>query len=326
MTARHPPRQLPLRMIHLSKTKPPVRGWTFVELLVGISLSAIFLGAASLVLASISTNSKRLASIVEVPIGQANKQALYGESGGTVSTYSSPCFGRAAIAQDFREFIREDAEVSALVHCLPRALPNTIRPEFLSYPAGEPGSTAPHPRLDTPEAFRQFLAAVAPASATVYDTPIRNIPPANRPNTTVFLLGPSEDPAFLRVRAIYEIDHLATASPAGTYATVRRFRNGVLTHHYDVFYETGPGSLPLPGFAAFERTARRTVAEGDAIDRFKIAEWSPFYLLWLPDPSINPHKIPNTAPAAPPTAPLSAYESHGQRTSMQVVIPMFPGL
>ncbi len=305
---------------------PSVGGWTFVEMLVAGSLSAIFLGAASLVLASVSVNLKRFSSVVTVNLGVDRNQAFYGQAGATVSVYSSPSFGRAALAQEFRELLREDAESASLVHCLPRVLVNTVRPEFLRYAAGDPGSVVPRPRLDTPEGFRQFLAEVEPASAGIYDAAIRNLPPASHPNSTIFVLGPAEDPGYLRVRALYEIDYVPATGPDGTYASVRRYRNGALTHYYDVFFESGAGSLPLPGFVAFERTARRAVTEGTAIDRFKVAEWSPFYLVWLPDPSINPHKVPDSAPSAPAGSPLAAYEHLGARSSLHLVVPMFPGL
>lgn len=301
-------------------------GWTFVEMLVAISLSAVFLGAASLVLASISVNSKRLSSVVTVTIGNTSKQAFYGQSGDTVGAYSAPNFGRAAFADEFRELIREDAASASFVHCLHRALPNTVRPEFLRYPAGDPGSTATPPRLDTPEAFRAFLAQAVPTSAGIYNVPVRNVAPANRPNTTLFVVGPAEDPGYLRVRAVFEIDYLATTSPAGTYASVRRYRNGALTHYYDVFFEAGDGPLPVPSFVAFENTSRLAVIEGTPIDRFKVAARDPFYLVWLPDPSVNPHKVPDTSGSAPNSSPLSAYEHVGARSSLCLVLPMFPGL
>lgn len=301
-------------------------GWTFVEMLVAISLSAIFLGAASLVFASISVNSRRLTTVVTVNVGSANRQNLYGQAGDTLGTYSAPNFGRAASAADFRDLFRGDAAAASFLHCLPRSVRNTIRPEFLTFPAGSPNATTRPPRLDTPEAFRQFLAQALPASAAIYDTPIRNYPPANRPNTTVFMVGPSQDAGFLRVRAVYEIDYLATTSPAGTYATVRRYRNGSLTHYYDVFFEAGSGSLPVPSFVAFENTSRLAVVEGSEIDPFKIASREPFYLLWLPDPSLNPLRMPAASASAPFSSPTSASEHPGSRSNLCLALPMFPGL
>ncbi|MBL9156166.1 MAG: prepilin-type N-terminal cleavage/methylation domain-containing protein [Verrucomicrobiales bacterium] len=302
------------------------RGWTFVEMLVAVSISAIFMGAASLVLASITANSKRLSTVLTLDIGGANKLAFYGQGGSTVRAYAAPNFGRAAFALEFRELFREDIETASFIHCLPRTLVNNVRPEFLRYEAGDAGSTVARPRLDTPENFRQFLVSTIPSSATIYDTAIRNVPAANRPNSTIFMIAPSEDPGYLRVKAVYEIDFVTVAAPAGTYATVRRYKNGSLTHYYDVFYETGAGSLPVPSFVAFERTARAAVAEGTPIDRFKVADWIPFYLVWLPDPAVNPHKVANAAATAAASSPLSAYEHLGRRSSLNIVVPMFPNL
>ncbi len=301
-------------------------GWTFVEMLVAVALSAVFLGAASLVYASINVNSKRLATVVTVNIGDSNKQAFYGQSGATLGAYAAPNYGRAAFAQDFLSLIREDLENASIAHCLPRQAVNSIRPEFLRYEAGDTGSTVVPPRLDTPEAFRSFLISVEPTAAAIYDTAIRNVPPTNRPNTTLFILMPDTNPGYLRVKAVYEIDYTTTTSPSGTYASVRRYKNGSLTHYYDVFFETGTGTLPIPSFVAFESTARRAVNEGTSIDRFKIAGWVPFYFIWLPDPSINPHKVANATGTAAASSPLAAYEHLASRSALSLVVPMFPSL
>lgn len=302
------------------------QAWTFVEMLVAVSLSAVFLGASTLVFSSITANSKRLTTVIDVNIGSAVKQGFYGQSGDTVSVYSAPNYGKAALAQEFRDLLREDTEYASGVYCLPRALVNTIRPEFLRYEAGDPASTVARPRFDTPEAFRTFLAGVEPTSSAIYDSAIRNVPNASRPNTSIFILSPETDPGYIRVRAVYEIDFVTPSGVAGTYASVRRYRNGALTHYYDVFYESGTGTLPLPSFVAFEQVSRKAVDEGVAIDRFKVAPWSPFYFLWLPDPAINPYKVATPAATAPASSPVSAYEHLGLKSSFQLVLPMFPGL
>lgn len=300
--------------------------WTFVEMLVAISLSAVFMGAATLVFGSITANSKRLTTAVDVAIGEATNENFYGQSGGTVRVYSAPNYGKASFALLFREQLRDDFGAATIVHCLPRVLPNTVRPEFLRYEAGDVGSNLTRPRLDSPEAFRQYLLTVEPDADGIYDTAIRNLPSAERPNTTIYLLAPSEDPGYLRVVAVYEIDFVPVSNPAGTYASARRYKNGALTAYYDVFYESGSGSLPIPSFVAFEHSSRAAVAEGSALDRFKLADWSPFYLLWLPDPAINPHQIANAPPVAAASNPVSAYEHLGPRSTLSLVVPIFPNL
>jgi hypothetical protein len=302
------------------------RAWTFVEMLVAVSLSAVFMGAATLVFGSITANSKRLTTVIDVNIGGAAKQNFYGQSGDTVRAYTAPNYGKAAYTQEFRDLILDDSEYASGIYCLPRSVANTVRPEFLRYTAGDPASTLARPRLDTPEAFRQFLAAVEPGSAAIYDSAMRNVPAANRPNTSIYFLSPETDPGYLRVRAVYEIDFVPLTDGSGTYSSVRRYRNNVLTHYYDVFYPAGSGAAFHPVFVAFERQARRAVNEGTAIDRFKVSAGSPFYLLWLPDPSINPYKLPAWTATEPATSPRAAYEHMANKSSFVIALPLFPNL
>ncbi|MDF1825653.1 MAG: hypothetical protein P1U68_13490 [Verrucomicrobiales bacterium] len=303
-----------------------IRGWTFAEMLIAISLSAVFLGAAALVFSSISANSKRLTRILTVSIGSNTKQNFYGQSGSTVRVYSAPNFGKAAFAQTFRDLMLEDASNASAVYCLPRTLDNSIRPEFLRYEAGDDGVELPRPRLDTSNSFRSFLAISEPTSAGIYDRTIRNVPPTDRPQATIYMLTPETETGYVRVLAVYEIDLVATTSPVGHYASVRRYKNNSLTHYYDVFYEAGPGDAFAPLFVTFERESRAAVNEGQSIDRFKIAEGNPFHLIWLPDPAINPYKEAAWTPVDPAGSPRSTYEHMAGKTSFLVAIPMFPSI
>ncbi|MEM6916593.1 MAG: hypothetical protein AAF491_08525, partial [Verrucomicrobiota bacterium] len=115
-----------------------------------------------------------------------------------------------------------------------------------------------------------------------------------------------------------------TSSPAGSYASVRRYKNGSLTHYYDVFFESGSGDDFAPLFATFEKSSRSAVNEGQAIDRFKIAEGNPFHLVWLPDPAINPFQQNAWTAVDPSSSPRAAYEQMAGKTSFLVVLPMFP--
>ncbi len=298
-------------------------GFTFVEMLVSISLSAVFLGAANLVYSSISANSKRLTEVVTVEIGQAANTGFYNQTDTSIRVYQAPSFGRSALAQNFRDLLLEDTAAAAGVYCLPRLVANTIRPEFLTIPAS---SLSPaRPLLDTPEAFRQFLATAAPASTAIYDSAIRNTPAGNRPNASIFLLAPETSPGAIRVLAVYEIDFVTPTGLTGSYATVRRYQNGALTHFYDVYYPPGPEPGFTPLFVAFERSSRAAVNEGTAIDRFKLAPGSPFYFVALPDPAVNPFRSPSTAAPAS-TTPAAAYAALGSKTSLLVVLPQFPNL
>lgn len=300
--------------------------FTFVEMLVAISLSAIFLGSAAVVLSAINANSKRMVKVVTANIGSSTNQNFYGQSSSSLRVHVAPNYGKAASAQLFRDLVLEDADRSSAAFCLARSLRNSIRPEFLRYEPGETGSTSPRVLLDTPEAFRQFLASVEPTSAGIYDTAVRNVPPANRPNTTLYFLGPESDPGFIRVNAIYEVDLVPATNLSGDYVSVRRYKNGVLTHYYDTFFESGSGDPFHPVYVNFEREGRRAVSEGAAIDRFKVAPGSPFTLLFLPDPAINPYQVPTVTVTDPATAPRNAYQKMTGKTDFMVAVPMFPNL
>ncbi|MEM7600126.1 MAG: hypothetical protein AAF357_01770 [Verrucomicrobiota bacterium] len=310
----------------LTKKQHTSKGWTFVEMLVAISMSAIFLGAAALVFSSISVNSKRLTRVLDVSIGTSTSQNFYDQSSGTVRVYSAPNYGRAAYAQTFRDLMMDDAADSSAIYCLPRNINNTIRPEFLRYEAGDDGANLPRPRLDTSDAFRSFLAVSEPTSTGIYDRSIRSVPPTDRPQASVYMLCPETDNGYIRVHAVYEIDLVTTASPSGSYASVRRYKNGSLTHYYDVFFESGSGDAFAPLFVTFERKSRAAVNEGLAIDRFKIAEGNPFHLIWLPDPAINPFKEPAWTNVEPASSPRAAYEHMAGKTSFLVALPMFPSI
>ena len=81
-------------------------------------------------------------------------------------------------------------------------------------------------------------------------------------NGSIFVMQMSNNNTTLSIRAVYDIDFLDVADPAGsTYASVKRFVGSTLTHFYDVLYQ-GPGSDQSPTsfgpvFACFERSVRK---------------------------------------------------------------------
>lgn len=300
------------------------RGFTFVEMLVAMSLTAIFLGAGAMVFQSISVNSKRLTSLLTVDIGGNAAQNFYGQESGEIRVYSAPNYGRLPFVQNLRETFFDDLARSESVYCLPRSGLNTIRPATLTYPAPNPGDD--RPELDTPEAFRQFLHTAEPTSVAIFDTAIRNVPPTAKPNTSIFLVGPAAGDDEMSVVAVYDIDLLTPTGRTGTYASVRRYKNGSLTNYYDVYYEDNGGNAFLPLFVVFERQARGNVSEGAAIDRFKVAPGAPFYFLWWPDPSINPLSKEPWVAVEDAASPRAAYEHMAGKTSFLFTVPMFPSL
>ena len=306
-------------------------GWTFVEMLVAVSLSAIFMGAAALVLSSINHNSKRLASLVDVDIGSIAKTNFYGptpngEDVDVVRPYAAPNFGQLLQAQEMRNVFVEDLNYASACFALPRSNVNTVRPEFFDFPSGTSGATAAHPQLDSPEAFRDFLAVIEPDSTGVFDTEIRNVPPTAKPSVTIFMLGALTQTDFIRVNAVYEIDLVTPTGKTGTYASVRRYKNSVLTNYYDIYYADGPGGDLYPVFVAFERQSRQLISESADIDRFKVSPGAPFYFFFFPDPAIDFKSKPAWTAVDAATSPRATYEKMAGKTSFMVVAPMFPSL
>ena len=298
-------------------------GFTFVEMLVAMSLSAMFIGTAAMVLAAITQNAKNFSTVHSIELGTATCENFYSLSKSSVNTSAAPNLGRLGLVHEMRDQFYDDVSLSEGVYCLARAGLNTVRPEWLEWPYSDPAASKPV--LDTPEAFRNFLATAEPTSAAIF-TAYRNVPPATAPNTTIFLTGPTDQADYLKVVAVYEIDFVTSTSPAGIYASVRRYKNGTLTHYYDIFYDD-KGEAPLiPSMAAFESRSRLAKTEGDAIDRYKLGRSGPFYLIWLPDPSINPLGTPTVAIPTDTTDPRQDYAQHAGKTGFMLTVPMFPSL
>jgi hypothetical protein len=299
-------------------------GFTFVEMLVAAGLTAVFLGAGALVFQCISVHSKRLTSMLTIDIGTSAAQNFYGQDTGEVRVYSAPNYGRLPLVKNLRDTFFDDLARSESVYCLPRSGLNTVRPATLTYPAPNPGDERPD--LDTPEAFRQFLHTAEPTSVAIFDTAIRNVPPTSKPNASIFLLSPAANDDEMNVSAVYDIDFLTPTGRDGVYASVRRYKQGSLTHYYDVYYEDQGGDAFLPLFVAFERQALLNVVEGTDIDRFKVAPGSPFYLIWWPDPSINPLSKEPWIAAEDAASPRATYEQMAGKTGFLLTAPMFPSL
>ncbi|MCB1229601.1 MAG: prepilin-type N-terminal cleavage/methylation domain-containing protein [Verrucomicrobiae bacterium] len=298
-------------------------GFTFVEMLVAMSLSAMFIGTAALALSAITQNGKQFSTIYEISLGTTVCDNFYGINSSTVRTPASPNLGRLAFVHEMRDQFLDDLSRSESVFCLARSGLNSLRPEWLDWPYADPAVT--NPTLDSPEAFRQYLANVEPTTASVF-TSYRNVPPSTAPNTTIFLIAPTDQPDYLKVQAVYEIDFQTLTDPAGTYASVRRYKNGALTHYYDIFYDDGPEDFLIPSVVAFESRSRLAKNEGAAIDRFKQGPSGPFYLIWWPDPSINPLKTPTASKPTATSDPLEAYGHLAGKTGFTLVAPMFPSL
>lgn len=333
---------------------PSPRGFTTVELLVVVALSAIVMGGVVVTYGTIVRNQPRLSAIVSVPLGADRMSAFYGISTTTFDTPSAPNFTGLSRAEELREAFINDTTSATAVFCLGRDNANTYKPSVIAY------DPALHGELDTPQKFRSHLITLGAVSSTVYRD-FRN--PLNDgvtlpPNASIFVLGYSKYAGYLKVTAIYDIDVVLIRedpAPLGYHASVKRFADPtgattpttmVFAGSYEVMYppyvttkvvgrpEAEPtyanyptewqdnGFTPL--FITFERSARLALREGTNVDRFKRAVERPFYFIWWPDPCAR-HLGPvsNTFAAGDPR---HAYNHMAGRTSFMFTIPMFPSL
>ncbi len=285
-------------------------------MLAAVSISALAFGAAVLAFRSITVNQDRLSSLVDLELGTDTISNYYAQDTDTVSVYASPNYGRAAFAEEMRELFWEDLQYSSAVYCLSRDELNTVRPTTLTYDADDP------PRIDTPNGFRAFLSAQIPEASLFLD--YRGEPTGA--NASIFLIGPATSETEMPVQAVYDIDFVTPSGKTGTYASVRRYREGALTHYYDIYYEGQTGDAFQPVFVHFERDTRRAVNEGAAIDRFKAANGMPFYFVWWPDPaSLFLEKVSGSI-AYGTDDPREAYAHMGGRTPYFFAVPMYPAL
>jgi hypothetical protein len=306
------------------------RAFSLIELLIAAALGAALLTVAVIIFQNLVANGGTRTSYGTVTVGSA-LGTFYGGSATTVAAYFAPSYGRAAQAEVVRDQFVTDLRSAIAVYCLGRNGVNATRVDSIPVSAGFQGSS-----LDTPEAFRQLLASAVPATASTF-TAYRGASTAT--NASIFILGPAEDTSSLSVLAIYDIDLTPTTSPAGTYASVKRYgivattgSDGLLglTDYYDVFYPaptTGASIAFNPLVVCFERAARAATVEGDAIDRLKQAAERPFYFVWWPDPAAHTLEAasdPGSGYAS--TDPKKSYSAMGGRTAFFLVVPMFPAL
>lgn len=319
-------------------------GYTAVELLIVLALSAILLGGVVVSYGTLSRGHSNIGTYVEVPLGGDRLMNFYGIAGSTRNTPTAPHYGTMAQAQALQELFYSDVISATAVFCLPRDSYNTWRPATIPY------DPAIHGELDTPQRFRAHCIAAAGIAATLYRD-YRN--PLNDgstvpQNATVFILGFSKTVNQLKVNAIYDIDVIrftGSTQPQGYHASVKRYAEDPGGTDFPLTYSSGyevffPPSVPNPNpnspnqwstdgftplFITFERSARRAIVETPTtINRFKAAAEQPFYFLWWPDPGAR-HLGPvaNTLSASDPR---QAYNHMAGRTSLMFTVPMFPAM
>lgn len=339
-------------------------GYTAVELLLVLSLSAVIMGTFVVSLGTLSSSRPTTVSTVSNPLDAIRRSNYYFGSTETVNRDAviAPHYGMMAQAEKLREQFQTDIVSATAVFCLYRTGMNAYRPHNIFY------NPTLHGELDTPQKFRAHLisiGALTPSQFVDYRNPLNTVASKPAENATVFLLTFSKVEKLFKVLSIYEIDVLritSTTQAQGFHASVRRFAdNPVLatmpastssggsntagsfvamafSSGYEVFY---PPSVPRPdplktnewstdGFApifiSFERATRLALSEGVAIDRFKIAAERPFYFIWWPDPAARNLAQPASNSTLDVSDPRQAYNHMGGRTSFMFTVPMFPAL
>jgi type II secretory pathway pseudopilin PulG len=313
MNPSHPNLDFPLRAKLKSRA-----AFSLIELLLTVGIAALVLSTAVIVYAAVISARSNKDAEIALNLGTELAGQFYDLAEGTVQVWSAPNYGRTAKAEELRELLLEDAGRANAVFVLSRPTHDSLRPTTLDLTGTDPSL------IDTPNAFLTLLNAHFPEQTNLH-TPYRG--PTPDPNLSIFLLEPSPSADFLAILAIYEIDLVEVASPAGTYASVRRYVGGTLTAYYDIFYPEAESTAAFAPLAVcFEKRSRLAADEGDAVNAFKQAADRPFYFLWWPDPAARSITESPNALALPASDPRSAYLQMGQRTSFFLVLPMFPPL
>lgn len=290
-----------------------VRGFTFVEILVALSVGALLLGAGIAAYSTIVVNGPQRAHSQNVEISSAVFQNFYGADHASVTVGEAPDYGSGAMAESMRERFNADVSSAIAVFCLGRngRSSGDMRPSTLAMAEDFNART-----LDDPEAFRAFLDP----GATVF-APFTGA--MTSPNSSIYILARSSENAEVNVRAIYETDLLTTTNPPGVYASVRRYEGLTLTDYYHVFY-SGETSTFQPLAVFFERDALATGVAAD--DTFKKAANRPFYFFWWPDPTVGTLANLNAPETLDLDEPRATYSHMSGKTSFFFVVPAFPPL
>jgi hypothetical protein len=340
-------------------------GYTAVELLLVLSLSAVIMGTFVVSLGTLSNSRPSTTSTVINPLDSTRRANYYYGSKETVNRDAviAPHYGMMAQAEELREQFQTDIVSATAIFCLYRLGLNDYRPHTISI------NPTIHGELDTSQKFRKHLVddlkVVLPTQYVDYRNPQNTLATQPAENATVFMLTFSKVEQLFKVLSIYEIDVLrltSTNQQQGFHASVRRFADNpvlatmptgtsgggssaagsfipmVFSGGYEVFY---PPSVPRPdpskttewakdGFApifiSFERSTRLALVESIAIDRFKLAAERPFYFIWWPDPGAKNLAQPASSNTLDVSDPRQAYNHMGGRTSFLFTVPMFPAL
>lgn len=304
-----------------------IRGFSFSELLMAAAIAVCVLTVAVIAFRVVSQSSNRYGQYTKIHLPNGALFTLYGLGGTDLQTWVAPNYGRVAQAELLRDTFYEDISHATAVYCLARTgRDEIVRPTSIDIDQGlYPNFDAR--TLGTPDVFRDFLEQNGIADAGFF---FGYRGAAGRTNLSIFILQPSTSETALSVRAVYELDLIATeGTPTGTYVSVRRYdnysnQNRAPTDYYDVFYpESDPADFPVT--AVHFELSRRLAPSDTTYDLFKVAPEKPFYFLWWPDPAA-PVLANDSNPTYGGGDPRAAYGQMGSRTSFFLVVPMFPAL
>lgn len=293
--------------------------FSLVELLMAAALGAAVITAAVIGFAVVSGAATR-GGRVDVQLPAATHNAFYGSGASYVTMWPNPSYAEAAKARVLRDKLMEDVSSATAVFCLGRGGAGGVRPSVINVTAA---AWTDLRACATPSAFRQLLIDNNAAGAGVFAE--NQTGPLATANATIFVVGGLQSQDFgantLRMVATYEIDFVATTTPAGVYASVRRYgtqSSSVPTDFYHVFY---PGEDN--GAGGFRPLAVQFGRQGGG-GPYDVAPNHPFLFLWWPDPLVS--KLGGPAVPAAGTSPLrAAYSNMAARTSLFTVVPTFPG-
>jgi prepilin-type N-terminal cleavage/methylation domain-containing protein len=295
-------------------------GFSLVELLVAASIGAVVIAAAVIGFSVISGASTR-GGRIDAQLPGSTHANFYGAAASYVTLWPNPSYAEAAKARLLRDKLMEDVSCGTAVFCLGRNGSGGVRPASIAFDAG----------LDfrdfaTPAGFRQFLIDRGVASASVFTEDQSGR--LETSNATIFVLGGLDSQNIeagqtnsIAMVATYEIDFVTTTSPAGIYASVRRYdpdNAAVPTDSYHAFY---PGEAN--GSDGFRPLAVHFGRQGLG-SSYDIAPNHPFTFIWWPDPLVS--RLGGASIPAEGGSPLRAsYANMAGRTSLFSVLATFPG-
>jgi hypothetical protein len=301
-----------MKLNETRRCRVPAAGFSFVELLVAIVLSASVLTLAAIAFGTLAgTRDTPIGSTQDITLSSGVLNNFYGFTNSVVSVEASPSFGEHARAEALRELFERDLRAANAVYALVRSGRSTVRPGTIAV------GTNDMRLIVSPEEFREL---VDPGSATFTDYVSAA---TNFANASIFILAPATNSASVRVLSIYEVDVVSALSPTGLYASVRRYQSNTITAYYHAFYDQTNTNTFRPIVAYFEKSLLSTGGT-DVTNAFRVASNSPFYFLWWPDPGLR--RLGGDAPAAFNTTARTVYSNMADKTSFFLVVPSFPSL